>query len=142
MTAAELEERRDWYLRVVAGEQERIRLYSELPARVAHYFASDDAVEYDAKAEKNARKQAERLSTLTQYLEWLRARDDFDEAASLGAATKEWLAEHELKLPALFQPLRCAVSGMPGGLDLFELMGLLGRESTFRRIESGLQRLA
>ena len=79
---------------------------------------------------------------MTQYLEWLREREDFDDAASLGAATKEWMAEHELKLPALFQPLRCALSGMAGGLDLFELMGLLGRESTFRRIESGLERLS
>jgi len=142
MTAVELEERRDWYLRVVAGEQERIRLYSELPARIAHYFAADDAVEYDPKAEKNARKQGERVSTLTQYLEWLRAREDFDDPTALGAATRAWIEERELKFPALFQPLRCALSGMPGGLDMFELMGLLGRESTFRRLESGLQRLA
>jgi nondiscriminating glutamyl-tRNA synthetase len=39
MGEAELADRHAWFARVVAGEQERIQLYSELPDRIAHYFA-------------------------------------------------------------------------------------------------------
>ena len=56
-------------------------------------------------------------------------------------ATKSWIAERELKFPQLFQPLRCALTGQPGGRDLFEIMELLGRDRVLRRIECGLTRL-
>lgn len=141
-TREDLAARHDWYLRVVAQEQERIRLYSELPARIAYLFAEDDAVEYDAKAEKGARKHAERLETLADYRTWLGERADLADAASLGAATKEWVQERGAKIPQLFQPLRCALTGLPGGPDLFEVIGLLGHESSLRRLGHALERLA
>ncbi len=142
MTEAELEARRDWYVSVVAGEQERIQLYAELPGRIAHYFADDDAVVYDAKAEKGARKHDARVATLGDFLAWLRERDDLDQPAELGAATKAWTLDRDLRMPALFQPLRCALTGAAGGRDLFEIIALLGPERTARRIEAGIRRLA
>ena len=42
----------------------------------------------------------------------------------------------------LFQPLRCALTGLPGGPDLFEIMDLLGQPATLDRIRSGVERLA
>ena len=142
-TADELDARRDWYHAAVALEQERIRLYSELPARLAPLFAADDAVVYEEKAEKNARKHEDRLETLGSYLEWLEPRlADGVDADSLRDATKAWVAERELKFPRLFQPLRCALTGMAGGADLFELMALLGPAAVLARLRSGLERLA
>lgn len=141
-TAADVEERRAWFEQVVEGERERIRLYAELPARIAHYFAADDAVEYDPKAEKGARKHEQRLETLAAYAEWLATRPADEEPAALGEATKAWVGERGLKIPALFQPLRCALTGQPGGRDLFELIGLLGREATSARIAAAGRRLA
>jgi len=142
MTDAELSDRTDWYRRVVAEEQERIRLYSELPARIAHYFADDDSVEYEPKAEKGARKRDGRVETLTAYAAWLRERGAIGDVEELGAATKEWISARELKIPELFQPLRCALTGMGGGADLFVLMDLIGFERTLARIEAGTTRLA
>ena len=142
MTVEEVDARRSWYERVVANERERIRLYSELPPRIAHYFAPDEAVEYDPKAEKNARKRAGRIETLGAYLSWLREREDLGDAASLGAATLAWVKQRELAPPELFQPLRCALTGMAGGPDLFEVIALLGPQAALARIERGLQRLA
>ncbi|MCP3914261.1 MAG: glutamate--tRNA ligase [bacterium] len=141
MTADELEERGDWFVEVVRGEQERIRLYSELPGRIEHYFGPDDEVAYDPKAEKGARKREGRVETLLAYLEWLKGRTDLAEPAALGEATKTWIEERGAKIPELFQPLRCALTGMGGGRDLFEIIALLGAERTFARIEHGARRL-
>ena len=137
----ELAARQDWYLRVVAMEKQRIRLYSELPGRIAFHFAADDAVAYDAQAEKNARKREGRVATLRAYRDWIADRDLTD-AEALGEATKAWITERGLKIPDLFQPLRCALTGLPGGPDIFAVMGQLGARSVRARIEAGVARLA
>jgi glutamyl-tRNA synthetase len=139
LSAAELAERRDWYLRVVGQEKERIRLYSELPARIRFYFADDDAVEYDPKAEKGARKRGDVAGTLSAYREWV-AGQDLAVPAALGEATKAWIAERGQKIPELFQPLRCALTGLPGGPDLFEVMALLGTPAVEARLAAGIRR--
>ena len=136
----ELARRREWFERVVAQERERIRLYSELPARIAFYFAPDDSVVYDPKAEKGARKREGAVQTLEAYREWL-AGQDLTEPEALGERTRAWLAERGLKLPALFQPLRCALTGLPGGPDLFQVMALLGPEAVDARLAAGIERL-
>jgi glutamyl-tRNA synthetase len=142
-TAEQLAQRRAWYLQAVRGEQERIRTYADLPAKIAYLFVADDAVVFEADAEKNARKQSAAGSTLADYRTWLaeRTADSVDPAA-LREATRAWVAERGLKMPALFQPLRCALTGQAGGPDLFELIELLGREHALARIDSAIRRLS
>ncbi len=141
--AAELRERREWFLRAVASEQERIRTYAELPGAIAYLFAADGAVVYEEKAEKNARKHGERVQVLRDYLAWLSPRIETRiDATALREDTRAWCEGRGLALPQLFQPLRCALTGKPGGPDLFEVMALLGRERTLGRLEHGSARLA
>jgi glutamyl-tRNA synthetase len=136
-------ERRDWFLEVVRGEQERIQLYAELAPRIAHYFAPDDAVVFDAKAEAGARKHADAAATLAAYADWLEGELGRGKAMrELADATKSWVETRGLRIPALFQPLRCALSGQAGGRDLFEVMELLGAQRTLARIRSGARRLS
>ena len=141
-TPAQLEKNRDWFLAVVAQERERIRLYSELPERLAHWFADDDAVPYQPKAEKNARKREDGLKVLSAWRDWLFERGGFGSAAELAADTRAWLEEQGQPLPTLFQPLRCVLTGLPGGPDLFETILLLGPERTRSRVEAGIARLS
>ncbi len=141
-SAAELARRRDWYLAAVASEKDRIKLYSELPGRIAYLFAPDDELPYQDAALAAARKHSGRVATLTGYLEWLAPRLEPLEPARLREATKAWVQEHALAMPALFQPLRCALTGVPGGVDLFEAMALLGPVRVRTRIERALTRLA
>jgi len=140
-TAEELQERQAWFERVVALAQDRIQLYSEFPAKVAFFFAADDAVQYEPGAEKNARKHEARLETLAAFDAWLAEQPTDLAPAALGDAAKAWMKERELKFPQLFQPLRCALSGQAGGPDLFELIDLLGRESAGARLRAGIERL-
>ncbi|QDV07739.1 Glutamate--tRNA ligase 1 [Planctomycetes bacterium Poly30] len=142
MTADEIADRRDWFQRLVAGEQERIDLFSEFPPRVRPFFEADDAVTFEDQAEAGARKHEGRVETLGRFADWLRGRDASESAEAMAAAVKDWVKEEGLKFPALFQPLRCALTGMAGGRDLFDCIELLGRESALARIEAGQKRLA
>jgi glutamyl/glutaminyl-tRNA synthetase len=130
------------YVAAVALIQERIQLYSQAPERLAWLFAADGSVAFDGKAEEGARKHAAAAATLSAYRAWLAPRI----AAALDAAavredTKAWVAERGLKIPALFQPLRLALTGDAGGPDLFDLMAVLGAGKTLARIDAGARRL-
>ena len=97
----------------------------------------------DAKlAEKCGKSCARRLKrgSIPAYGDWL-AGQDLDDPGALGEATKAWVAERGQKIPELFQPLRCALTGLPGGPDLFEVMALLGREAVMARLAAGVGRL-
>jgi len=142
-SAAELAARGDWYRSVVAGSQERLRTYGELPAQIAYLFAADEKLVYEETAERNARKHGGRTETLRAFLEWLRprVRQEIDVAA-LREGAQAFQAERGLKTPELLQPLRCALSGMAGGPDTFEVLAWLGAERSLRRLELALERLS
>ncbi|HVS18938.1 MAG TPA: glutamate--tRNA ligase [Planctomycetota bacterium] len=141
--AQRLVARADWFRELVRGEQERIATYADLPERVAWAFAADEEVVYDPKAEAGARKHADASRTLHEYADWLAERLAADaRPPELGDATKVWVTERGARIPALFQPLRCALTGAAGGRDLFEIVDLLGPESALARIRAGARRLA
>ena len=149
MSGDELSERGAWFRAAIESERERIKLYSELPARLAYLFADDAAVPFDEKAEKNARKHDARGELLGEFLEWARPRIEALEGAAAGGAevadlrdaTRAWVKEREVKFPALFQPLRCVLMGAAGGADLFDVMWLLGPARIAARTEAGIARL-
>jgi len=142
MSEAELSERSDWLLGVVLAHKERIELYSDLPEAAGWLFGPDQGLEWDPKAEKGARKHAGAAETLADYREFLLAQLAGGASASdLRDCTKAWVDERGLKIPGLFQPLRCALSGRAGGPDLFEMIELLGPERSSQRLADAEQRL-
>ena len=144
MSAEEIRERSEWYRTAVALEKDRIRLYSELPERLAYLFAPDDEVVYQDDALRAARKHEDRTKVLEEHLAWLAPRIEGGaiEPGPLREATRAWIAEKGLSMAALFQPLRCALTGAGGGADLFEVMRLLGPARVLQRIRRAIERLA
>jgi nondiscriminating glutamyl-tRNA synthetase len=142
-TEADLRARWDWYLRVAHGEQERVRTYGELPPRIGYLFAPDADFPWEADAEKNAKKHVGARETLAAYSVWLDERlATGKKPTELRDETKAWITARGLKIPALFQPLRCALTGQAGGPDLFDIMELLGVPRVRVRIQRGAERLA
>lgn len=132
-TGEAVRERWDWFVRACGAVQERLTLYADAADWLRPYFVGASELELDPKALKGARKHADRLSHLAAFAAWLEARPE-EPAAERAAAAKEWLGEQGIKIGALFQPLRCALTGQPGGPDLFEIIDLLGREEALGRI--------
>ncbi|MBL8857997.1 MAG: glutamate--tRNA ligase [Planctomycetes bacterium] len=142
-TADELKARREWYLAVVAGVKERVRTYAELADQIAYLFVDDEKLTYDEAAEKGAKKHERRVEILRTFLDWLRPQIAHGvQPEPLRNAAKQWVADNNLEMPALFQPLRCALTGQAGGPDLFDTMAWLSSARTLRRIELGIERLA
>lgn len=131
---AELRARWDWFVRACAAVQERLTLYGDAPAWLRPYFVTAADLEHDEKALKGARKNADRVAHLQAFAGWLGARPEDESAPEQAAAAKAWLADEGIKVGALFQPLRCALTGQPGGPDLFEIIALLGREEALARV--------
>ena len=59
-------------------------------------------------------------------------------ADALNETIREWLGERDLKLGAVAQPCRVALTGLDKGPGLFETMAFLGQERTAQRLEHAL----
>jgi glutamyl-tRNA synthetase len=49
-------------------------------------------------------------------------------------ATTRWLAKYNLDLKAIQQSIRVSLTGRTNSPELFQVMGLLGRETTLERL--------
>ncbi len=77
---------------------------------------------------------------LQQVRELLERQDPFlsDEITGL---IKNWTKEKNIKITAIAQPLRLALIGKTSGPGVFELMAVLGKHETMRRIDTLLDYL-
>jgi glutamyl-tRNA synthetase len=91
---------------------------------------------YDDKAKKKF-LLSERAAPLAPLREVLAAIDDFS-AAPLEDAVKSWAEAQELKLGAVAQPARVALTGRTFSPGLFDVMEILGREKTLARLDKAI----
>jgi glutamyl-tRNA synthetase len=128
------------YLRgVLSIVQEKVKLFSELPAWTSFFFAEDFPI--DPEAFDKTAKQPNVAVLLTKLRERFAAAEPFahDE---LEKALKALAAELGVKTGALIHPCRVAVSGKTVGPSLFHMLAVLGKERVLARMESMIQRLA
>ncbi len=124
-------EDRRWLQAVVQNLQERAKTLVEL-VELAHYYLSDDVAIDPAAAEKHLRNTP---------VEWL--REVRDGIARLERWTPEGirgvfeavLQRLGVKLGAVAQPVRVALTGRTASPGIFEVIYLLGKERTLRRLE-------
>jgi len=109
----------------------RIKTLREFGALADFLLRDDFAVDEEARAKylgpvsnkDNVREFAGRLAAL----------DDF-RRERIEAVCRELAEERKLKAAEIIHPARLAVSGKMKGAGLFEIMELLGRETTLRRM--------
>jgi glutamyl-tRNA synthetase len=105
----------------------------ELAEGVRFYFIPDDGLEYDEKAVKKHLNDESRtrLGLMSQALEGV---GEWTEEAIQTAVT-DFCEQGGIKLKHVAQPSRVALSGMQKGPGLFEMMAVLGQESTVARLQ-------
>jgi glutamyl-tRNA synthetase len=127
-TKSELE-----YLQKVIGVvRERAKTLVEL-ADVAFYFF-DDIFTYDQKGVEKAFKKEGIEDHLINIGKLLENVEVFDHH-STEAIFKKYSEQKGDSIGKTIQPVRLAITGLTGGPGLFEIMELLGRERTVKRIE-------
>ena len=126
---------KQWLEKMVATLRERAKTLTEL-VDAAHYYLSDDIV-LDRKAAGKFLTQ-EILAPIQTLNEKLAALSDFSEPA-IDEAFSATLSEHQLPMGKLAQPVRVALTGGTVSPGIHEVIAVLGKDRTIRRLEKALQ---
>jgi glutamyl-tRNA synthetase len=127
-----------WLCRMIATLRERAKTLVELVDFASFYL--NEAIAIDPKAATKFLKPeiAEPLAALAQELESLDG--DFSEAA-IQSRFERVLARFSLKLGQLAQPVRVALTGGTVSPGIYEVIAVLGRERTEKRLRAALDRI-
>lgn len=135
-------ERRDallgtaWLDKAVATLKVRAKTIAEMAAAGRFYFVLPDR--YDEKGVHKFLKPGV-LPALEELCSALRPLEEPLAEAALEEQFKLVLEKHDLKLLKLAQPVRIFLTGGTASPGIFEVISLLGKEETLRRIENGLE---
>lgn len=122
---------------VVKGVQEKVASLDAIAPMVSFFF--DEGFSYDEGAVEKVLKNAGTPSLLKALMDSWAGLDHWEEAKeSIGVVAK---AEGS-KAGKLMFPTRVALSGQGGGLDLGEIISLLGKEKCVARIGRFLESVA
>lgn len=131
-------EDKKWLEKMVATLRERVKTLAEL-VDAAHYFLSDDISFDDKAARKFLTKDA--AGPIRSLMQKLSALAQFDEA-SIERAFDAALEENRLQMGQLAQPVRVALTGSTVSPGIHEVIAVLGKERTLRRLQKALDYIA
>ena len=128
---------KSWLERMIKTLQERSRTLVEL-VDSAHFYLTDDIAIDEKAAKKFLTLEVSR--PLSKLIERLSALDEFSEA-TIESAFSGVLEEFGLSMGKLAQPVRVALTGSTVSPGIHEVIAVLGKERTIRRLQSALERL-
>ncbi len=123
-----------YFLAVLGAVRERAKTLQEL-AEASDYFFNYNFT-YDEKGIKKAFGKAGTGELLRKAATELNNLDEFNRENS-EALFEKLSARLEISAGRLIQPTRLALTGRLGGPGLFEIMELIGKEQTIKRLERG-----
>ncbi|GAB4489350.1 MAG: glutamate--tRNA ligase [Thermodesulfovibrionales bacterium] len=123
-----------WLGRAVKTLQERAKTLVELARSLRYYF--NDPADYDAKAKEKFLNEKS-LPLLKDLQAALSALDDFTHAG-LEPVFTSVVEKHGVKLGALAQPVRVAMTGGAESPGIYDVLEVLGKETVFRRLEKAI----
>ncbi len=118
---------------------EGFRTFRDVVNKVGFAFAGDEEIVFDAKAVKKVlfKNEGAGFAILAQLAESLVAVGDW-EAGRLEECLACVCDREKVKLGAVAQPLRVALSGTAVSPAIYDTLELVGREGTLRRIKRAL----
>lgn len=126
---------RAWREKMIATLRERAKTLAEL-VDAAHYYLSDE-ISFDEKAAKTF-LTIDAAAPIRTLIENLSALNDFIEPAIEQAFTST-LEEHGVQMGKLAQPVRVALTGGTVSPGIHDVIAVLGKERTIRRLRSALE---
>ncbi len=118
---------------VIVAVRERARTLVELADASLYFFT--DFTGYDEKGEKKHFQKKDAVSILYRLADELSRLEPFNQEEAEALYSK--LADSmELSTGRLIQPTRLALTGRTAGPGLFEIISLLGRETTVKRLKN------
>ncbi len=130
----------EYLLVVIHAMQERVRTLPDFVDFASYFFVPPDFKEIDEKykAKHWTAEAKERLANLLPKLEALQTWDH----DSLELTVREFAEANGVGAGKLIHPIRLAVTGKGMGPGLFELLQVVGKAESIRRIHHALEFLA
>ncbi len=99
-------------------------------------FFFEGPKQYDAAGVKRAIK--DNTVAVISNLMGLLSDHSWDSAASLSESVKQWCAQNQYGVGSVMMPLRLFLVGAMKGPDVFDIMMVLGKTESLKRLESAL----
>jgi glutamyl-tRNA synthetase len=137
-TGDALAQSREWWYRLLDLLRVRARTTHDIVRQAAPYFR--ETVDYDPEA--IAKLWRDRATT-TGLLRAVRQRLEHAEwsVAALERELQALAAEQNLAIGAVLQPLRVALTGVAASPGIYDVLDLLGRARSLRRVDTALEML-
>jgi glutamyl-tRNA synthetase len=126
-------------LQALRTVQERMKTLSEAPDLLSFYFYPPD-VEASLLVPKKSTVEEIRVS-LAGAISLLFTMEDFM-APSLEKALRQYTVDHGLSTAQVLWPIRAALTGKEASPGAFEVLQVLGKDESLRRLEKALTALA
>lgn len=126
----------DRYPAMAASVQEKVQRFTDVPKAIAFFHTLPEA---DADTLAKVRKNDDAPRLLAALAAKLKELSEWAEAPGAIAATA---AEESVKPGKLMFPLRVALTGSSAGPSLEDVLAILGRDESVRRIEQAASQLS
>lgn len=126
---------RKWLAKAITTLKERAKTLIELAKSLCYYIAED--VEYDEKAKAKFLNEKS-LPYLIELKDGLNSLPYFS-TSEIEKAFRAITEKHNIKLGNIAQPVRVAMTGGTESPGIFEVLEIVGKEKTIKRLERAIQ---
>ena len=120
--------------KVVGQIKERANFVNEFWDQSSFFFVAPGS--YDEKAVKK-RWKAQSYDQMQELIKVLESITDFN-SENIEGIIKDWIEKNEYSMGAVMNVFRLLIVGAPKGPHMFDIVDLIGKEESVRRIENGL----
>ena len=122
--------------KIVSLIKERAHFVNEFWDLADYFFEAPSS--YDEKAAKNWKEETPIL--MQQVIAELNKIEDFT-SITIETLLKEWMMTNEIGMGKVMQPLRLSLVGALKGPHLFDIIEMIGKNESIKRIEKAIQTL-
>lgn len=123
-------------VKIVASIKERANFVSDFWELSDFFFVAPSS--YDEKASKNWKEETPGL--MMELIAILNGIEDFT-SVNIETIVKEWMTQNEIGMGKVMQPFRLSLVGALKGPHLFDIVELIGKEETVKRLEKAIEKL-
>ena len=121
---------------IVSAIKERAHFVSEFWELSNYFFEAPTS--YDEKAAKNWKEETPAL--MQELISVIEKIGDFT-SLNIEIIVKDWMTKNEIGMGKVMQPFRLSLVGALKGPHLFDIVELIGKEETIKRIEKAITTL-
>jgi len=127
----------EYLLSVVEAMRERVTFVGDFLEKSPYFFHAPETYEAETVSKRWKPESASHLRALANAFSVL----NLPQASDYEAALQRTAEQSQIKKSDLIHPLRLAVSGMGAGPGLYDILAILGKDETIRRIDAAIQRI-